>query len=119
MNNKILHDDLDDFLKSIFEGHTIVPDDNLWAGIEPQITSNMVSHAKYIRMKYAFIGSVASLVAVVFLWFAQNTSILNPTNHDNSSIVKNSGLINPSDAELKNQREKSNTSEKKITSPEA
>jgi len=59
------------------------------------------------------------LVAVVFLWFAQNTSILNPTNHDNSSIVKNSGLINPTNAELKNQREESNTSEKKTTSSES
>lgn len=119
MNNEILHDDLDDFLKSTFEGHTIVPDDKLWARIEPQITMNMVPHAKYVRMKYAFIAAAASFVAVVFLWFAQNTSIIIPTNHDNSSIVKNSGLINPSDAELKNQREKSNTSESKITSPEA
>ena len=119
MSNEILHDDLDDFLKNKFEGHTIVPDDKLWARIEPQITMNMVPHAKYVRMKYAFIVAAASLVAVVFLWFAQNTSILNPTNHDNSSIVKNSGLINPSDTELKNQREELNTSEKKTTSSES
>ena len=66
MSNEILHDDLDDFLKNKFEGHTIVPDDKLWARIEPQITMNMVPHAKYVRMKYAFIVAAASLVCCCF-----------------------------------------------------
>jgi hypothetical protein len=118
MNNEILHDDLDDFLKNKFEGHTIVPDDKLWARIEPQITMNMVPHAKYVRMKYAFIAAAASFVAVVFLWFAQNTSILNPKNQNNLSIVGNSKLANPSNTELDDLHEKSNATEKKIASPE-
>ena len=118
MSNENLHDNLDDFLKNAFEGHTIVPDDKLWARIEPQINMNMVSHAKYVRMKYAFIAAAASFVAVVFLLFTQNTSILNPINQSNPSLVKNSGLINPSNTELENLHEKSNATDKKIASPE-
>lgn len=108
MNNEILHDDLDDFLKNKFEGHTIAPGDELWARIEPQISLNMVPHAKYVRMKYAFFAAAASLVAVVFLWFAQNSSIIN----------QNSELINPSNTELENLPEKSNATDKKIASQE-
>ncbi|MFY9153240.1 MAG: porin family protein [Prolixibacteraceae bacterium] len=114
MSNENLHDDLDDFLKNTFEGHTITPGDELWAKIEPQINMNMVPFSKYVRMKYAFIGTAASLVAVVFLLFTQNTSILNPKKQDNLSIVKNSGLINPTDTELENLREKLKTAEIEI-----
>jgi hypothetical protein len=118
MNHEILHDDLDDFLKNSFEGHTIVPGDELWARIEPQITLNMVPHAKYVRMKYAFITAAASFVAVVFLLFAQNISLFNQKNQANPALVKNSELPNLSTAEIKNKDEMANTSEKRITSPE-
>lgn len=118
MNNKILHDDLDDFLKNTFEGHTIVPGDELWARIEPQITLNMVPHSKYVRMKYAFITTAASFVAVVFLLFAQNTSLFGPKKPDNLSVAKNSGLSNRSFAESKSKDKKVDTPEKRMAAPE-
>ncbi len=118
MSHEILHEDLDDFLKNSFEGHTIVPGDELWARIEPQITLNMVPHAKYVRMKYAFIATAASLVAVVFLLFTQNTSLFNSRNQDVLVEVKNSELSNLSTAKIKNKDEKVNTSEKRTVSPE-
>lgn len=118
MSHEILHDDLDDFLKNTFEGHSIVPGDELWARIEPQITLNMVPHAKYVRMKYAFIAAAASFVAVVFLLFAQNTSLFGPKNQTIQAVAKNAELPNRSTAEIKNKDEKVNTPEKRITAPE-
>ncbi len=115
MSNEILHDDLDDFLRNTFEGHTIVPGEELWAKIEPQITLNMVPHAKYVRMKYAFIAAAASFVAVVFLLFAQNTSLFGPKNQAIQTIAKNSELPNRSTAKIKNKDEKVNIQEKQIT----
>lgn len=111
MNDKILHDDLDDFLKNTFEGHTIVPGDELWARIEPQITLNMVPHAKYVRMKYAFITTAASFVAVVLLLFAQNASLFGPKKPDDLSEAKNSGLPNLSAVETESK-------DKKVSPPE-
>ena len=118
MSHEILHDDLDDFLKNTFEGHTIVPGDELWTRIEPQLTLNMVPHAKYVRMKYAFITAAASFVAVVFLLFAQNTSLFGPKNQAIQAVAKNSELPNRSTAEIKNKDEEVNTPETLITSPE-
>jgi hypothetical protein len=111
MKNEILHDDLDDFLKNTFESHTIVPGDELWAKIGPQVTLNMVPHSKYVRMKYAFIAAAASFVAVVFLLFAQNTSLFGPKKPDNLSVAKNSGLPNLSTVETE-------TKEKEASHPE-
>jgi len=118
MSNEILHDNLDDFLKKSFEGHTIIPGDELWASIEPQLNVDMVPHAKYVRMKYAFIATAASLVAVVFLLFTQTSSVFNSKNQNNLSITENSGLTNPVNTVLDNLHEKSNISDKKLTASE-
>ncbi|MHB9140718.1 MAG: outer membrane beta-barrel protein [Paludibacter sp.] len=103
MNNEILHDDLDDFLKTKFENHSIIPNEELWEKISPRISTEMVSHTKYIRMRNAFVGTAVSLVGAVFLLLALNTNLFKTKNQNNTLLSKTPEIQNHSTEDLAKQ----------------
>lgn len=109
MNNEILHNDLDDFLKTKFENHAIIPDEELWEKIAPRISTGMVAYTKYIRMRNAFIGTAVSLVGAVFLLLALNTNLFNPKNQNDILQSRTTEMENNSTKDLPIQAINTNT----------
>ena len=79
MNNNNEHNELDQFLREKFEGHTIEPAEELWAGIEPRFAQRVVPIRKYSRLKLALYSSaviIAGLVVVLAVVKTQNPTVI-------------------------------------------
>lgn len=115
MNNEILHNDIDDFLKTKFENHAIIPNEELWEKIAPRIMTATVAYSKYIWMRNAFIGTAVSLVGVVFLLLALNTNLLNIKDQGEISLSKTTEIQNNSTKVLPLQEINTNTKNDKVS----
>lgn len=59
------HNDLDNFLKESFEGHTIEPAPELWDKIESRFQPKVVPMQNFVRLKVALYASVAIIAGLV------------------------------------------------------
>ena len=59
------HNDLDNFLKESFEGHTIEPAPELWDKIESRFQPKVVPIQSFVRLKVALYASVAIIAGLV------------------------------------------------------
>ncbi len=73
MNNSNEHNELDQFLRESFEGHTIEPAEELWKGIEQRFSPQVVPLHKYSRLKFALYSSAVVIVGLVVMLFVLNT----------------------------------------------
>ena len=59
------HNDLDNFLKESFEGHTIEPAPELWDKIESRFQPKVVPMQSFVRLKVVLYASVAIIAGLV------------------------------------------------------
>ncbi len=87
MSNSNEHNELDQFLRDKFEGHTIEPTEELWEGIEQQFAPRVISIHKYSRLKIVLYSSAVVIAGLIVMLFHSKNE------KSNLPIISNKGIV--------------------------
>ncbi len=106
MKNNDEHNELDQFLREKFEGHTIEPGEELWKGIEQRFAPQVVTMQKYSRLKLALYSSAVVIAGLVVMLFVLNAEKSNLPEEAANPVVKKLPENNLIQTETKSPKEK-------------